>query len=79
MALSTIDELAAAISTLELAEQEALWEKVADLNLQRGVEELSQKIRVRLTAEGKMGQTADEVMAELKSMREDIAANDYRT
>ena len=75
----SIDALAADIVTLDPAEQDALWEKVADLNLQRGLEALSQKIRTRLAVEGKVNQTADEVMAELKRVREDIAANDYRT
>lgn len=79
MASASIDELAAAISTLDPAEQDALWEKVADLNFQQGFDELSQKIRARLTVEGKMDQSAEEVMAELKRVREDIAANDYRT
>ncbi len=74
-----IDELAAEIATLDPAEQDVLWEKVADLNFQRGLEHLSQKIRARLEGEDKLTQTADEVMAELKRMREDIAANDYRT
>ena len=43
-----MDELAAEIATLDPAEQGALWEKVADLNFQRGLEHLSQKIRARL-------------------------------
>jgi hypothetical protein len=74
-----IDELATKIATLNTADQEALWEKVAELNFQRGLEALSQKYRARLAAEGKLDQTADTVMAELKKLREEIAANDYRT
>jgi hypothetical protein len=74
-----IDELATTIAALDPEEQEALWEKVAELNFQRGLETLSQKYRARLAAEGKLDQTADTVMAELKKLREDIAANDYRT
>ena len=76
--VSRIDELAAAIATLDPADQEALWEKVAALNFQRGLEALAQKYRARLAAEGKLDQTADAVMAELKRIREDIAANDYQ-
>jgi hypothetical protein len=74
-----IDESATKIATLDPAEQEVLWEKVAELNFQRGLEMLSQKYRARLAAEGKLDQTADTVMAELKKLREDIVANDYRT
>jgi hypothetical protein len=32
-----------------------------------------------LAAEGKLDQTADAVMAEIKKLREEIAANDYQT
>jgi hypothetical protein len=74
-----IDTLAAEIATLDPEEQETLWEKVAALNFQRGLAELSRKYRTRLAAEGKLDQTADAVMAELKQLREDIAAHDYRT
>ena len=35
--------------------------------------------RARLATEGKLDETADVVMAELKQLREDIAADDYRT
>lgn len=74
-----IDALAAEIATLDPEEQETLWEKVAELNFQRGLKELSRTYRARLAAEGKLDQTADAVMAELKRLREDIAAHDYRT
>ena len=73
-----IDELATKIAILDPAEQEALWEKVAALNFQRGLEALSQQYRARLAAEGTLDQTADTVMAELRKLREEIAANDYR-
>ena len=74
-----LNELATKIATLDPAEQEALWEKVAELNFQRGLEALAQKYRARLAAEGMLDQTADTVMAKLKKLREEIAANDYRT
>ena len=74
-----LNELATKIATLDPAEQEALWEKVAELNFQRGLEALAQKYRARLAAEGTLDQTADTVMAELKKLREEIAADDYRT
>jgi hypothetical protein len=76
---SHIDELASKIATLDPTEQEALWEKVAVLNFQHGLEALSQRYRARLAAKGKLDQTADAIMAELKKLREEIAANDYRT
>jgi len=74
-----IDELAEKIATLDPTEQEILLEKVANLNFQRGLEVLSQKYRDRLAEQGKLDHKIDEVMAELKQIREEIAANDYRT
>ncbi len=74
-----LDALATQIATLDPAEQEALWEKVAELNFQRGLEALAQMYRARLAAEGTLDQTADTVMAKLKKLREEIAAHDYRT
>ena len=74
-----IDELAERIATLDPSEQEVLLEKVAELNFQRGLEALSQKYRERLVREGKLDQKADEVMAELGCIREEVAAHDYRT
>ena len=78
MSLS-LDELATKITALNPVEQDALWEKVAELNFQRGLEALAQKYRARLAAEGMLDQTAETVMAELKKLREEIAADDYRT
>ena len=74
-----LDELATQIAILDPAEQDALWEKVAELNFHRGLEALAQKYRARLAAEGTLDKTADTVIAELKRLREEIAANDYRT
>ena len=74
-----LDELDTQIATLYPAEQEALWEKVAGLNFQRGLEDLAPKYRARLAAESTLDKTADIVMAELKKLREAIAADDYRT
>ena len=74
-----LDALAEEIATLDPEEQGTLWAKVAKLNFQRGLEALSRMYRARLAAEGKLDQTADVIMAELKQLREDIAAHDYRT
>jgi len=74
----SINELAERIVALEPIEQEALIEKVAELNFQRGLDFLSQKYRKRLAQEGKLDQSAAEVLAELAKLREEIAAHDYR-
>lgn len=43
------------------------------------LEGLSRIYRARLAAEGKLDQTADAIMADLRQLREDIAAHDYQT
>ena len=74
----TIDELAEQIAGLAPSEQEELLERVAELNFQRGLEKLSQKYRERLAAKNKASQKADEIMAELKQIRDEIAPSEYR-
>jgi len=77
MSLS-INKLAEQIATLDRAEQEALFEKVAELTFQRGLEALSRQYRERLAREGKLDQRVDEVLAEIERIREEVAAHDYR-
>lgn len=74
---SRIDKLAEKIAILEPSEQEELLEKIAELNYQHGLEELSQKYRKRLAKEGKLNQKADKVMIELEKIREKIASDEY--
>jgi len=74
----SINELAEKIATLGLAEQEALLEKVAELTFRRGLEALSRQYRERLAQEGKLNQTAAEILADLERIREEVAAHDYR-
>jgi hypothetical protein len=58
--------------------EEHLSEKDRKLQFQQELQALSQAYRARLAKEGKLEQTAEEVMAELKKTREEIAANEYR-
>jgi hypothetical protein len=77
MTVQSIDKLAHKIVDLTPSQQQALLERVAQLNLQRGLRELSEKYRVRLKKQGRLNNTPDEVWAELHRIREDIAGNDY--
>ncbi|MFQ5648940.1 MAG: hypothetical protein ACE5IY_03275 [bacterium] len=52
--------------------------KIKDLLFQQELKSLSQAYRQRLSKEGKLDQTSDEVLAGLKRTREEIAANEYR-
>ena len=73
----TVSGLAKKIVALVSREQEALLEKVAELNFQRGLAALSRKYQERLAQERKLSQNAMEILTELRQMREDIAAHDY--
>jgi len=75
--MQSIDELAREIVDLAPSQQEALLERVAQLNLQRGLRELSEKYRARLQNQDCLNNTPDEVWAELHRIREDIAGHDY--
>jgi len=71
-----IDQLAEQIVTLDQTKQMALLEKVAELNFQHGLVDLSQMYRKRLEKEGRLTQTASEIMAQLGQIREETAAHD---
>jgi hypothetical protein len=73
-----LDELAQRIVALDRTAQEALLEKVAELNFQRGLEALARKYRERLAREGKLDQSTADLMAELEQVREALAAHDYQ-
>ena len=76
---SRIYELAEQIISLDSSAQEMLLNRVAELNLQRELKALSDTYRARLAQEGKLDQKADEVLAELRRIRKDIAASEYQS
>jgi len=51
--------------------------KVAQLNLQKGLADLADKYRARLGREGRLDIPAEEVWAELRRIREEVAERDY--
>jgi hypothetical protein len=59
-------------------QDESLSEKVKELRFQEELKMLTKSYRKRLSKEGKLKQSADEVMTELKKTREEIVANEYR-
>jgi len=75
--MQSIDELAREIIDLTPSQQQALLERVAQLNLQKGFRELAEKYRARLRERGKLDIPSDQVWAELHRVREKIATNDY--
>ena len=75
--MQTVDDLARAITALPHSEQEALINKVAQLNFQKGLADLANKYRARLGREGRLDIPAEEVWAELRRIREEVAERDY--
>ena len=75
--MQSIDDLAHKITSLSSAEQQALIDKVAQLNLQKGLHDLAEKYRSRLGVERRLNDPEEEVWARLRRIREEIAAHDY--
>jgi hypothetical protein len=75
--MQSIDDLAREITSLDPSEQQALIDKVAQINFQKGLHELAEKYRSRLAAEGRLNIPPEQVWAELHRLREEIAAHDY--
>jgi len=75
--MQSIDDLANVITDLDSSEQQALLDKVAQLNFQKGLHDLADKYRARLARESQLEESSEQVMIELHRIREQIAENDY--
>lgn len=75
--MQSIDDLAREITALDPSEQQALLERVAQINLRKGLHDLAEKYRARLAREDRLNIPPEEVWAELHRIREEIAAHDY--
>jgi hypothetical protein len=74
---SRVENLAAQIAALEAHEQQALLGRVAELNFLKGLSTLSELYRERLRKQGELDRSVEEILADLKRIREEIAAHDY--
>jgi len=75
--MQSIDDLANVITDLDSSEQQALLDKVAQLNFQKGLHDLAEKYRARLTREKQLEVSSEQVMIELHRIRDQIAENEY--
>ena len=75
--MQSIEDLAREITSLDPSEQQALIDKVAQLNFQKGLHNLAEKYRARLAREDALNVPAEKVLAELHRIREEIAEHDY--
>lgn len=74
---SKVESLAAEIAGLEEHKQQVLWKHVAKLNCRRGLYALSEQYRERLRDQGELGRSVEEILDELRQIREEIAVHDY--
>jgi len=75
--MQSIDDRANAITDLESSEQQALLDKVAKLNFQKGLHDLAEKYRARLARQNQLNSPPENVWIELHRIREEIAQHDY--
>lgn len=75
--MQSVDELAYTITSLEPTQQQALIDKVAQLNFQKGLHELADNYRQRLLAEHRLEIPSEKIWSELSRIRKEIADNDY--
>jgi hypothetical protein len=52
--MQSIDDLANVITEMDPAEQQTLWDKVAQLNFRKGLHDLAEKYRARLAREDQL-------------------------
>ena len=72
-----VDELAAEIASLDEAEVKILFERAAELSFRHGLIELSESYRRRLGQQGEIDRAAEDILAKLRQIREEIAAREY--
>ena len=75
--MQSIDDLANVITELEPSEQQALLDKIAQLNFQKGLHDLAEKYRARLARQNQLESPSEDVWIELHRIREEIAEHDY--
>ena len=71
-----VDELVIRITSLDDDSQRALLDRVVRFNFEKGLEGLAEAYRRRLDAEGELDKTSDQILAELRDIRDRIAASD---
>ena len=72
-----IEKLARQIASLEESELEALFQRIEQLGFRYDINALSQRYRRRLKQKGKFDEGAEEILARLKQIREEIASREY--
>ena len=75
--MQSIDDLAKVITDMNPSDQQALLDKIAQLNYQKGLHDLAEKYQARLAREGKLNDSPEQIWVELHHTRKKIAEHDY--
>ena len=75
--MQSIEDLATLITNLESSQQQALLDKVAQMNFQKGLNDLAGKYRARLVRENQLNSSPEQIWVQLHRIRDEIAQHDY--
>ena len=75
--MQSIEDLATLITNLEPSQQQALLDKVAQMNFQKGLNDLAGKYRARLARENQLNSSPEQIWVQLHRIRKEIAEHDY--
>jgi hypothetical protein len=72
-----IEKLAQQIASLEKADLQALFQRIEELCFRHDLDALSERYRERLKDQAELDKEADEILAKLKQIRQEIASREY--
>jgi hypothetical protein len=72
-----VEKLAQQIASLEESDLQALLERIEQLGLRHDISALSERYRRRLRDRAEFDQGAEEILAKLKQIRQEIASREY--
>jgi hypothetical protein len=75
--VTKIEQLTEEVAALTAEEQGLLFERGADLAWRRGLRELSEMYRSRLAREGRLADSPEKVLEDLRRIREEVASREY--
>ena len=72
-----VEELARQIASLSESEFQDLFDRVEELSFRQELHALSDRYRERLKRRGELDEGAEEILRQLKRIREEIASREY--
>jgi hypothetical protein len=72
-----VEELAQQIASLDESDLQVLLERVGDLSFRQELRAISDRYRKRFKEQGILDESTDEILRNLKRIREEIASREY--